>query len=70
MIVKVRVFQRTERITGPEQMGTMIESVRSESETFLATLALNNVCDSRDHLAVAGKDTTFTTFLITIYYLE
>lgn len=70
MVVKVRAFRRTERITGPEQVNVLIESVREQSEAFLSTLSINNVCDVREIIAPVGKDNTFTMFLIMVYYLE
>lgn len=70
MVVKVRIFSRTERVTGESQTQTMVESVRAQAETFLATLDLNNVCDCRESWASVGKDSSFSVFQITVYYLE
>lgn len=70
MIVKVRIFSRTMRITGENQVSPVIESVRTEAETFLSILVTNNICDIRESWASVGKDNTFSVFHITIYYLE
>ena len=70
MVVKVRIFSRTERVTGESQVAAMAESVRVQAETFLSTLVTNNICDCRESWAQVGKDNTFSVFQITIYYLE
>lgn len=69
-IVKVRIFSRTEQVTGVGYPPSMIESVRAQAETFLATLAINDVCDVREQWATVGKDTTFSVFQMSVYYLE
>lgn len=70
MVVKVRVFKRTARVTGPEQIEGIVESVQEQANAFLSTLSINNVCDVRENLLPVGKDNSFTTFFITVYYLE
>lgn len=70
MVVRVRSFSRTVNVTDPSHVDTLIEQVTSEVDTFLSTLALNNVMDVRTSLTGTAKYGPFATYEALVFYLE